>query len=216
MILGGLIRIDLLEVVPHAQTPSDPHIRITAFTNLIRHLTSTPKAETILHEQPSSFHDRKSQIEIVTNRAMGPVMKVALETDVRSTGNSQRNTLEIVVAGQGFVAVGGNFERARVRVWTPEGRGVGVRRPIVREIEGGDSLMVVRKPKWTRLVSSWRKNWRGVVPERDLGDDVVPLGFEGVDGQSKRGRKMEGWRAKAEEAKVKEDEREKVEAMIAL
>lgn len=161
MILGGLIRIDLLQVVPHAQTPTDPHIRITAFTNLPCHLTSTPKAESILHQPPSSFHDRKSKIEVVTNRAVGPLMKVALETDVRSTGNSQRNTLEVVVAGLGFVAVGGNFERARVRVWSPEGRGVGVRRAIVREIEGGYSLMV-RKAKATRTVLSGRKKegWR--------------------------------------------------------
>jgi hypothetical protein len=72
-------------------------------------------------------------------------MLTAVELDVKSTGNSQRNTTEIVFAGMGFVAIGGNFARAKIRVLTPQGRGVGIRRPLVGFIENkGCSLLVVK------------------------------------------------------------------------
>jgi len=106
-------------------------------------------------------------------------LRTALEAEIKSTGNSQRNTLEIVFAGMGFVAIGGNFLRAKVRVCTPEGRGVGVRRPIVQLIEGGYSLDTVRKPKWGRLILlSQRKSIGAVIPEKFRDDgDVFPVGI---------------------------------------
>jgi hypothetical protein len=62
-------------------------------------------------------------------------MEIAATLDVKSTGNSVRNTIEIVIAGLGFVAVGGNFASAKIVVFTPGGRGVGVRRALVDRIE---------------------------------------------------------------------------------
>lgn len=85
-------------------------------------------------------------------------MQTALELDIKSTGNSERNTIEIVFAGLGFVAIGGNFGEAKVRVMTPEGRGVGVRRPVVERIMGGFSLDVVKRKKVGRMILQ-RKDW---------------------------------------------------------
>jgi hypothetical protein len=178
LVLGGLIRIDLLECESHANEPGNPHIRITSFTNLTGHITSHAKADLVLAEPPSSFYSRRSKIEIVTSRAMGDLMSIALETEIKSTGNSARNTLEIVFAGMGFVAIGGNFTKAKLRVWTPEARGVGVRKPLVRRIEEGFSLTTVRKPKWRRLILlSGRKSVGAKIPGRFMDDrDVMPVG----------------------------------------
>lgn len=100
----------------------------------------------------------KSIVEVVTSEAQGPNMQTALELDIKSTGNSERNTIEIVFAGLGFVAIGGNFGEAKVRVETPRGRGVGVRKPVVQRIMGGFSLDVVRRKKVGRLILQ-RKDW---------------------------------------------------------
>jgi len=109
---------------------------------------------------------------------MSDKLAIALEAEINSTGNSERNALEIVFAGMGFVAIGGNFLSARLRVWTPEGRGVGVRKPIVHRIQGGFSLDTVRKPKWGRLILlSQRKSVGAVIPEKFRDDrDVFPVG----------------------------------------
>src|SRR5579871_95335 len=123
MVLGGLVRIDLLECEGHPSTPTSSHIRITPYTNLPIHITSPEKADLIFKEPPSSFWSRKSTIEVVITKAVGAVLKPGLELEVKSTGNSQRNTIEIVLAGLGFVAIGGNFSSAKLRVWTPSGRG---------------------------------------------------------------------------------------------
>src|SRR5271163_4047526 len=131
MLLGGLVRIDLLECTAHPSTPGEPHIRITVFSNLPPHITNHEKAETILNQAPSEFFHKGSKIEIVTNRSMASKLRVALEMDVKSTQNVAKNTTEIAIAGMGFVAIGGNFMHAKVRVWSPEGKGIGVRRPIV-------------------------------------------------------------------------------------
>lgn len=166
MVLGGIIRIDLLECEGHPSTPTDPHIRITAFSNLTLHITSTEKAELIFQEPPSSFWSRKSKIEIVTKHAMGPYLLQALELEIKSTGNVERNTVEIVFAGLGFVAIGGNFVKAKLRVWTPGGRGIAVRRPVVERIAGGFSLDVVRKRKVGRLIMLGRKSIGAKIPEQ--------------------------------------------------
>lgn len=110
---------------------------------------------------------------------MDPEMQIALETTIASTGNAARNTVEIVFAGMGFVAVGGNFERAKLRVWTPGARGVGIRRPVVKIIQGGFSLDTVKRPKWGRLILlSGRKSVGAVVPEKSwVSDDAVPAGM---------------------------------------
>ena len=100
----------------------------------------------------------KSLIEVVTTETPGPMMQTALELDIKSTGNSERNTIEIVFAGLGFVAIGGNFGEARIRVLTPQGRGVGLRKPVVQRIMGGYSLDVVKRKKVGRLILQ-RKDW---------------------------------------------------------
>lgn len=161
MVLGGLFRIDLLECEPYPGT-SNPHIRITPYTNLTVHVTSHKKAEAIFNEDPSIFWSRKSKVEVVTKHAMGPQMKVGLELDIKSTGDSERNTIEIVFAGLGFVAIGGNFPRAKLRVWTPDGRGVGIRKPIVQTMYKGYSLDPVKK--WSRLIMFGRKSVGAPVP----------------------------------------------------
>ena len=165
MLLGGLIRIDLLECEAHDSTPQSSHIRITSFTNLPLHLTSPEKADAILAEPPSSFWSRKSKIEVVTKSAMGKIILEALVLDVKSTGNAERNTIEIVFAGLGFVALGGNFKSAKLQVWTPNGLGVAVRRPIVERIGKGFSLDVVRKKKTGRLIMLGRKAIGAKLPE---------------------------------------------------
>ena len=153
MILGGIFQLDLLECVPHPSS-SDPHIRITTFTNLPTHKTSHAKAEVIMKTHPSSFNARKTSIELVTSKPLSEHLKVALELSIKSTGNSERNTLEIVLAGLGFIAIGGNFESAKIRVWSPEGRGVGVRRPIVQRINGGFRLNIIKRRKPRILVAN--------------------------------------------------------------
>ena len=144
--LGGIVRIDLLECEAHPSTPDANHIRITSFTNLPQHITSTKKALEIFDTEPAKFKIRKSMIEVCVSKAVGGEMLTALELEVKSTGNSERNTIEIVMAGLGFVAIGGNFQRAKVRVSTPAGRGIGIRRPVVERIANtGSSLLVVRR-----------------------------------------------------------------------
>lgn len=165
MILGGLVRIDLLECEGHPSTPQTPHIRITPFTNLPPHTTSTFKSLSILSSEPQTFHSRSSIIEIVTRHAMSSHLLPSLEMEIKSTGNAERNTIEIVIAGLGFVAVGGNFGRAIVRVWSPGGRGVGIRRPIVERIGGEFSLDVVRRRKVGRLTILGRKSIGAKIPE---------------------------------------------------
>src|SRR5436190_5667856 len=166
MVLGGLVRIDLLECEGYPLTPNDPHIRITAFSNLPMHITSTEKAEAIFNESPSSFWARKSKIEVVTKHAMAKDLSVALEMDLKSTGNAERNTIEVVFAGLGFIAIGGNFSTAKLRIWTPAGRGVAIRRPIVEKIGGSYSLNVVKKKKVGRLVMLGKKSIDVKTPEQ--------------------------------------------------
>jgi hypothetical protein len=157
MVLGGIVRIDLLEFEPHLSSPEADHIRITPFTNLPIHITSHEKAAAIFHELPAIFWSRKSSIETVTTRALGKDMLTALELDVKSTGNSERNTTEIVIAGLGFIAIGGNFGRAKLAIWTPEGRGVGIRQPIVQRIASGFSRRVVKTKKVIRMINLGKK-----------------------------------------------------------
>jgi len=95
---------------------------------------------------------------VCTTRALGPELLPALNLDVKSTGNSARNTIEIVFAGMGFVAIGGNFGDAKVQVWTPQGRGVAIRRPIVQMIGKGYSLRPIRKRKTTRIIHLGNKS----------------------------------------------------------
>jgi hypothetical protein len=168
VILGGMIRLDLLECTAHPNTPDNPHIRITPFTNLPVHQTSPEKAQLILEEPPSSFWSRKSKIEIVTKHAMAKHMLDALELEIKSTGNAERNTIEIVIAGLGFIAIGGNFGLAKIKVWTPAGRGVGIRRPIVEKIGTGYSLDVVRKKKIGRMIMLGRKSTNAKLPPTEL------------------------------------------------
>jgi hypothetical protein len=166
MVLGGLVKVDLLECKGHPSTPTANHIRITPYTNLPAHITSSEKAQAIMMEPPSSFWSRKSLIEVVTSRAVGKEMLTALELDVKSTGNTERNTIEIVLAGLGFIAIGGNFECAKLRVSTPAGRGVGIRRPVVLRIGAGYSLDIVRKRKVGRLIMLGRKSIGATIPEQ--------------------------------------------------
>jgi hypothetical protein len=146
LVLGGLVRIDLVSIEPHPTTTKNPHIRITSFTNLPQHITSTAKAESLFNQTPQHYKRTNSSIEVCVVRALGPEMEVAATLDVKSTGNSARNTIEIVIAGLGFVALGGNFLRAKVVVFTPRGRGVGVRRALVDRIEDvGCCLRAVKR-----------------------------------------------------------------------
>jgi hypothetical protein len=141
MVLGGLLRIDLLECEAHPSfSPESAHVRTTAFTNLPIHVTGIEKAETYFKEHPFTLASRESSVTLIVKEPVGDGMKVGLELDVKSTGNAERNTIEIVFAGLGFVAIGGNFQRAKFRVWSPAGRGVGVRRPVVKMINGLFSL----------------------------------------------------------------------------
>jgi hypothetical protein len=156
MVLGGMVRIDLLECEGHPTANKD-HIRITPYSNLPVHTTSTKKVTAIFHESPSSFLSRKSKVEVVVARELGETMLPVLELDVKSTGNAERNTAEIVIAGLGFVAIGGNFVSAKLCIWTPDGRGVAVRQPVVKKIGGGFSLDIVRR-KSERLIMPRRKS----------------------------------------------------------
>ena len=88
-----MIRIDLLECIPQASTSNNPHIRITAFTNLPVHSTSPEKATAIFNEPPSSFWSRKSIVEVVTHSALGDQLLPALDLDLKSTGPSQITSL---------------------------------------------------------------------------------------------------------------------------
>jgi hypothetical protein len=169
MVLGGLVRIDLLECESHLSSPEANHIRITPFTNLPIHITSHEKAAAIFDEDPASFWSRKSSIETVTTRALGKDMLTALELEVKSTGNSERNTTEIVIAGLGFIAIGGNFGRAKLSVWTPEGRGVGIRQPVVQRIGSGFSLRIVKRKKVIRMIKLGKKGQVKVAKLINLG-----------------------------------------------
>lgn len=155
MMLGGMIKIDLISCTPHPSsiTTSPPHIRLTPFTNLPPHLTSTLKSQHILSLPPTHFIQSHSLIEVVTSQSVGPSLQTTLDLKVKSTGNSERNTIEIVFAGLGWVSIGGNFGSAVIKVQSPEGRGVGVRRPVVERIGAGDSLEVVRRRKVGRVVT---------------------------------------------------------------
>jgi len=93
----------------------------------------------------------------VTTHAVGSSLRIALDLDVKSTKNSERNAIEIVIAGMGFIAIGGNFDQAKIQVWTPDGRGVGIRRPIVERIMGQYSLQVVWK-RPTRMIHLGNKS----------------------------------------------------------
>jgi hypothetical protein len=81
-----MIRIDLLECIPHAANSHNPHIRITAYTNLPVHSTSPEKATAIFNEPPSSFWSRKSIIEVVTHSPLSDTLLPALDLDLKSTG----------------------------------------------------------------------------------------------------------------------------------
>jgi hypothetical protein len=147
MILGGLVRIDVLECEGYETTPEANHIRITPFMNQPVHITNPSRAEEILNTNPAMFYSNKSPIEITTLQPMGPKMAVALDLEVKSKKDPSRNTLEIVFAGVGWVAIGGNFSRAKIRVYTPEGRGVDIRQPVVKTIHGDYSLTTVKGPR---------------------------------------------------------------------
>ena len=135
----------MLECEPRESTGNAAHIRLTTFCNLPKHYTSSVKADFISTAPPIYYQNKKSTIEICTREALGDKLLTALELDIKSTGNSERNTIEVVFAGLGFIAIGGNFARAKVRISTPEGRGVGIRRPLVARINNGDSLPVTGK-----------------------------------------------------------------------
>src|SRR5579864_3033809 len=99
MILGGLVRIDLLECEGHPSTPTANHIRIPPFTNHPVHITNAARTTEILNTDPREFWDRKSSVEISTLEAMGPHLRPALELEVKSHRDSARNAMEIVFAG---------------------------------------------------------------------------------------------------------------------
>ena len=100
-------------------------------------------------------------------------------------GNPQRNTVEIVFAGLGFVAIGGNFLHAKVKVSSPGGKGVGVRRPIVERLSGGYRLDIVKRKKIGRLIMAWRKSV-GANVNPYFQTDVIGVGKSSVKGFTMR------------------------------
>ena len=89
--------------------------------------------------------------------------------------------MEIVFAGLGFVAIGGNFLHAKVKVWSPGGKGVGVRRPIVQTVSGGYRLDVVMRKKVGRLVMLGGKATRAETKPY-FQRDVIGAGRSSVKG----------------------------------
>ena len=179
------MRFDVLECTAHPSMPGLPHIRLTLFSNLPPHFTNPEKAEIILNKDPAEFFDKKSKIEIVTNRPMAPELRVALEMEVQSTKNVTKNTIEVVIAGMGFIAIGGNFLHAKIRVWAPKGKGIGVRRPIVTTIGGNQSREIAAFPQGKTLrlktippqrTEGWRNAIRQLQPPAVQAQGVPEIG----------------------------------------
>jgi hypothetical protein len=94
------------------------------------------------------------------------------------------------------VAIGGNFLHAKIKVWSPGGRGVGVRRPIVDKLSAGCRLDVVRRKKIGRLIMLGRKAIGAEVKEY-FQKDVIGVGRSSVPGFKlvKDGEEMVGERS---------------------
>ncbi|KAI8985461.1 hypothetical protein BDB01DRAFT_850037 [Pilobolus umbonatus] len=101
LLLKPLIRIDLLE--------SSAPVLMTLFTPLVPHLTRTSKLDT--------SNDRAIKDEsIVKMNSLKPI-----EDTIRVTGyHSSQSSVDFSFAGIGWVALAGEFENARFKVWLPD------------------------------------------------------------------------------------------------
>jgi len=89
------------------------------------------------------------------------------------------------------VAIGGNFLYAKVKVWTPGGKGVGVRRPIVDKVSGASRLDIVKRKKIGRLIMLGRRAI-GAPVNSYFQTDVIGVGKSSVKESSflKEGEKV--------------------------
>ncbi|KAJ1890113.1 nitric oxide associated protein 1 [Kickxella alabastrina] len=123
IMLGGLGRIDLVD--------GPEYVYVTVFSNIHPHFTRTQRAvelterleagEKTFLRPPIGDEDRLKSF---------PKSKLAVEHTFEGT-HKQHATLDVAFAGIGWVAITGQFPRATIQVFTPNGMGVSVRPPLM-------------------------------------------------------------------------------------
>ncbi|KAJ1799213.1 nitric oxide associated protein 1 [Coemansia sp. RSA 2399] len=123
VLLGGLARIDLLE------GPS--RVYITIFSSVRPHFTNMLRADELARDMESGKPTiLKPPVGDSERLQMFPKHKVAVEHSFEGL-HSRHATIDIALAGIGWVAVTGMFPHAKIRVHTPHGTGACIRPPLM-------------------------------------------------------------------------------------
>ncbi|KAJ2342780.1 nitric oxide associated protein 1 [Coemansia sp. RSA 2618] len=123
VMLGGLGRIDLVE------GPS--RIFVTIFSNIRPHFTRIKRADELVQRmQTGEKTILQPPVGDADRLRWFPQQELALEHEFEGL-HKHHATLDVVFAGVGWVAINGQFPRAKIRVFSPFGTGVCVRPPMM-------------------------------------------------------------------------------------
>ncbi|KAJ1771256.1 nitric oxide associated protein 1 [Coemansia sp. RSA 1813] len=121
--LGGLARIDLLE------GPS--RVFVTIFSMVRPHFTNIQRADELIKDMESGKPTvLKPPMGDSERLKLFPKHEVAVEHSFEGL-HKRHATIDIALAGIGWVAITGMFPHAKIRVYTPHGTGACVRPPLM-------------------------------------------------------------------------------------
>ncbi|KAJ2454408.1 nitric oxide associated protein 1 [Coemansia sp. RSA 2336] len=123
VMLGGLGRIDLVD------GPS--RVLVTIFSVIRPHFTRISRADELANRMRVGEQTiLQPPVGDSERLKWFPHQKVALEHEFEGT-HKRNASLDVVFAGVGWIAITGQFPRAKIRVYSPFGAGVGVRPPML-------------------------------------------------------------------------------------
>ncbi|KAJ2549245.1 nitric oxide associated protein 1 [Coemansia sp. RSA 1933] len=121
--LGGLARIDLLE------GPS--RVFVTIFSAIRPHFTNIQRADDLVQCMESGKPTiLKPPVGDSERLQAFPKHRVAVEHSFEGL-HKRHATLDVALAGIGWISITGMFPHAKIRVHTPQGTGVSVRPPLM-------------------------------------------------------------------------------------
>ncbi|KAJ1750976.1 nitric oxide associated protein 1 [Coemansia sp. RSA 989] len=123
VMLGGLGRIDLVD------GPS--RVLVTVFSVIRPHFTRISRADELANRMRVGEQTiLQPPVGDIERLKWFPHQKIALEHEFEGT-HKRNASLDVVFAGVGWIAITGQFPRAKIRVYSPFGAGVGVRPPML-------------------------------------------------------------------------------------
>ncbi|KAJ2616953.1 nitric oxide associated protein 1 [Coemansia sp. RSA 1365] len=123
VMLGGLGRLDLVE--------GPTRVFVTIFSNIRPHFTRIERADELTKSMEAGKDTiLKPPVGDVDRLKQFPHQKLAMEHEFEGL-HKHHATLDVVFAGVGWIAITGLFERAKIKIYSPFGTGVGVRPPMM-------------------------------------------------------------------------------------